>query len=710
MDVTEDVLSTDVTWTLGRAPNTCSITLANNFDKYIFTTYDLKVLFKGFYKIEEAIKKYEASAFLLEEGADDMERPSEEEIDQQLLENAQEIQGEVKRKVITSKIKVRTKNVAGIDISGKVSSLKPLSGDVFRYPLQAEDPIFHPNDPIRIFFRDIFNPKKWYHMFTGLVSDFDDSISENNENILTIVGEGPMRLLRYGRITTNPGIIDIQAIADAERDAVNRTFHTAGFTNLTLPEIIFVSIFGNDPKNASANTISIQREMPDGSYTSLGKLNGIGNFNYRRSVAFEYGPSVAAGVRDPLKQTVIPTVKINSLDEYQSTIDHEVIESDLTEMMVEDIINPDQIINNANLPRRADNGMIDTLSIIDFIGKNPQLYPVDGGRLIMLLPASLHPEINREVMLKDIIDNVALKTEFRSRLGVIYDTLERIDFCFYESPKGDLICEFPLYDFDPNDWSLEFKTPHISIHNNEIRKKSFNVRPDFTTSQGQFVSNTFTTNNVEVTKHAISNKFLERGPFGSRWVVKKKDTINFSRQFSDEKVRTQITAPWYPAQNYPSNVGDTSLIQAPAVITLKHLVPLYGLRLEQTNSKGIANTIEAAKYHANVTLNRMNADSRNIGINAIANWGLWLNRPLFFERRNCIATINSLTHRITWGMSGSAESRINVNHIRGWDGLVDENNEPVYTPLGGTPSQPLDYKLLFARKNNQRGNNTETPE
>jgi hypothetical protein len=41
------------------------------------------------------------------------------------------------------------------------------------------------------------------------------------------------------------------------------------------------------------------------------------------------------------------------------------------------------------------------------------------------------------------------------------------------------------------------------------------------------------------------------------------------------------------------------------------------------------------------------------------------------------------------------DTRININHIRGWDGLIDNNGNPVYTPIGGAPSQPLNYKLLF---------------
>ena len=45
-EVTEDDLDVEVQYNSGRAPNTCSITLANDLDKYIMTTQDLKVLYQ----------------------------------------------------------------------------------------------------------------------------------------------------------------------------------------------------------------------------------------------------------------------------------------------------------------------------------------------------------------------------------------------------------------------------------------------------------------------------------------------------------------------------------------------------------------------------------------------------------------------------------------------------------------------------------------
>ena len=124
-------------------------------------------------------------------------------------------------------------------------------------------------------------------------------------------------------------------------------------------------------------------------------------------------------------------------------------------------------------------------------------------------------------------------------------------------------------------------------------------------------------------------------------------------------------------------------------------ITAYWLRLETANPKGYIASPEAALAYAHLTLNKLNADARSLGINAVPNLGLWLNRPLFFKPRNCIGRVTGITHTIKWGAGGSMDTRVNVNHIRGWDGLFDDKGNPVYTPIGGAPSQPLNYKILF---------------
>lgn len=667
VDVTEDVLEVSVDWNKGRAPNRCSIVLANVDDKFVYTTVNLTTIFDEVtqlafqQKISELVNAGQEADEIGEIELD------EQDINEAILTNVRAISPEIKRTIISRKITVRNSNAVAPEVDGSATTLNPLRGDAFRYPFQAEDPIFHPNDPIRIFFRDPFNANRWYHMFAGFASDFDDNVDENNQKILTIGGEGPSKALRYARITFNPGIIDVNVLAQQKVDVAIRTFWQSGLANLTLPELLFFIVFGNDPEND--DKFSLRRDSPVGQSITQATIGGVGNFNFKRSAVLEFGPSSSGGVEDALQGLNI--LPVENLSTWQSLIDHEVKITDLEEMAVEEF---DGKSFFSNVIRFGD-GTPDPTSIITILGENPQLFPVDGGRLLLLIPASFHPSVNREVLLRDIIKNPAMQTEFSSRLRVIYDTIERIEFIFYESPKGDLICEFPLYDFDPDDWNLKEKIPHISVENQKI----------------------FTSVNES------------RGPFGGRFVIDKKNTYNFSKQINDEKVRTQVIGHFKLFQGYDVE-GSSRDIQAGAVITLEHLIPLYGLRLEQIDPKGFISTKEAAYAYSHLILNQMNADARNIGINAVPNFGLWLNRPILFVERNCIGTTTSVGHSIKWGMGGSVDTRVNINFIRGWDGLLDENGNPVYATIGGLPSRPLNYKVLFKLTNPTTGVNTETPQ
>lgn len=691
-DVTEDVLDVDVRYHVGRSPNTCTITLANELDKYICTTSDLTTLFGK--EARDAIDAYVSNTVSVASLSDDpyyafvqnyqSTMAAEEEA---LKIQASNLYPEIKRKIITSKITERIDNVEQPDITDKKGGKfkKQLTGPAFKYPFQAEDPIFHANDPIRVFFRHPFDPKRWYHMFCGFLSNFDDHVSENNQKILTITAEGPSKILRYARITTNPGIVDIKAVELSEFDATERSFYSSGFKGLTLPEVIFAIIFGNDPDNKWGGKFTVEQKDADGNKLPKQiRFQGVGNFNYKRSVAVEYGPKTAGNTTSSAITTV-PVTSVDNLSTYQSLIDHEVKITDLDELLVEDQVSDageatnNEVIQFKNSVPRTVSKDYDVEYIMDFIGRRTDLYPVDGGALVMLLPASLEAEINRDVLLKDILQSVAMVTEFKSRLGMMYDILERLEFVFYESPRGDLICEFPLYDFDPEDFGYT-DVPHVVAK--QIGK---------------------------LERMLVENEDIKRGPFGNSWNVIKNDTYNFSKGITDEKIRTQITSPWSIAQGYEATVPNTKGILKPAVITLRHLTPLYWLRLEQINPKGIIASKEAALTFAHITLNKINSDARNLGINTVPNITTWLNRPIFFEQRNCYGVLMSSSHSIKWGMGGSMDTRLNINYIRGWDGLLDADGKPVYTTIGGQASRPLDYKLLFNLKNKVKSSGAEPP-
>jgi len=677
VNVTEDVLSVEVSYNVGRAPNTCTITLANELDKYILTTPEFTTLFGDVSLVKQAIQKRIKE--YLDSGVDkndetDLGAAATSDIDDLILKKIKQLNNDIKKRVLASKFNIRTEVIEIPDIAGKLGgeNVRQYSARAYKYPFQAEDPIFHANDPIRIFMRDPYNPRKWYHQFSGYLSNFDDTVDENNQRILTVTGEGPFKLLRYARVTTNPAVLDRAAIIKS-KDLDFRAALSEGFSGLTLPELFFTIIFGNDPSEEGKFTLT--DTSPNASQVRTMNIDAVGKFRINGSVVVEFGPDR----NDPLILSNIPTANVTSLAEYQSLIDHEVKETDLDDMLTENAdgnIPADAESKKEALKGRAridpNTNNIIAEDVINIIGENTDIYPIDGGRLIMLVPRSFQADVNREVLLKDFLDTFALNTtQFKSRLGIMLDVVERIEFVFYESPKGDLICEFPLYDFDPDDFGSDATVPH----------KFMKGRNSLTLDQETKV---------------------QRGPFRNKYTTTKRNTYNFSKGITDEKVRTQVTSYYHPLQGH-KKPGTSREYAAPQEVTLEHLIPLYWYRLEQVPPKAYIATNEAAKLYAHLTLNKMNADARTLGINAAPNLGAWLNRPFYFEPRNCIGTLMSVSHSITWGMGGTMDTRLNLNYIRGWDGLLDDQGNAVYTTIGGFPGRPLNYKLLFRLKDDVDG-------
>jgi hypothetical protein len=684
VDVTEDVLQIDVKNHLGKSPNICTVTLANDLDKYIYTTQDMitlygpKVQAAAAAKVAALKEAQSASSWAWVRSLTNDQNNYNTLISDESFKQLEYIYPLVKRLVLMSKIDVLLPDIVQPDVAGENENARQLTGNAFRYPFQAEDPIFHANDPIRVFFRDPFNPSKWYHGFTGFLSDFDDAVDENNVRILTVTAEGPSKVLRYARITTNPGIVDVSAIVMEETDASERSFWTEGFYDITLPEYMFALVFGSDPSGEYGGKFSIKNVSADGHHNSSQiRLRGAGQFNYARSTVVEFGPSESC--RLDISDTPITTV--SSLAQYQSIIDHELKESDLYTMLVESITDKSEIDNYLkNAPRFSD-GAIDPNAIMNYLGTRTDLYPADGGALIMLIPKSFHPSTNRNVLMKELIQSPAMTTTFRNRLGMIYDTIERIEFVFYESPKGDLICEFPLYDFSPDDFGY-----------NEVPKSR--VAGESTSSD----------------RKIEDDPTIKSGPFANKWIITKRDTFNFSKSVTDEKVRTQLACAYGFVPGFRSATGTSDGILIPMTVTLKHLASLYGYRVEQADPKGHITSPKAALAYAHITLNKMNSDARSLGINALPNLGAWLNRPIYFLPRNCIGTLTGVTHTIKWGMSGGMDTRLNMNYIRGWDGLINsKTGEPVFTTIGGLPGRPLNYKLLFGLEDDVLEGNTTPP-
>lgn len=723
-EITEDVTSISVTHQDGFAPSTAEIVLVNagrtqanehdaiisstGQDRYIITEEDIFALFPDVdVDIQLAHLKTKADDFVqtfstlgaskqatqqalqpitntiretTAEAADHIDRIVRETI-------STKVRDPLKRRVLLDKFSVIQEiDQPSFDELGNITttnnrSLRHLRGEAFRYPFQVGDCIFHTNDPVRVFFRDPENPSVWYHMFAGWVSDWTESVDENNTKTVTLRCEDVSRILRYARITTNPGIFNIDAQRQAQ-DAVYRTFFSNGFANLSLTEFLYLVVFGSAPLGAEVRkqlSLGAGQDIPgpqtfqyervgrngNSATTVQASFDATGAFDFDRSViailAID-GQEPTQGFNENLNKRVMT---ITSLPEYLALADHRMYLSDIDNMILwerrdeaEDLksqitVGPD------GQPVISDN-RAETSDLITLLGTRPELFPVEG-RLIMLLPQSLGPNTNRNILLKDLC-TVATETTWTTRLALIYTLMERIEFSFYASPRGDLICEMPLYNFEPDD----FGTEEVTLE--RLRHVPANA--------------------------LIIDKEEKRGPYQKDYLIDKASTIGWERSFSDEHVRTGMLCWPSIFQGY-SQLGEALQLGSRLELTiLSTLVPQFGVRTEICDPKGLIVSPEGAKLYTEIQLAKWNADARSANVRALPRPSICFpNRPIEFTARSFVGTLRSVTHSIVW--NSGMETTYNVNYLRAWAGQRNSLGKPVYEALGGDASHPLNYKVLF---------------
>lgn len=648
LEVTEDVLSCTVNMQDGRSPNTCEFVLVSPLDRYIVTERDIHALYDTVNLPEIILPTAAKETFDHSAAQKEIGNLLDVELKARV---SRDIQDETKRRILRAKVVERTPNVTQPDINAVSSTtttpgkFAAMTGDALTYPFQVGDCIFHSNDAVRVFWRDPFKPDDWYFMFTGFITDWTDTVTADNERTVTLRCEDPSRILRYSRFSNNAGQFD--SATRQERDNVVNNQANDGFHDLNLEEFMHTILFGSAAAGTvkakqdsieAAGKFNLRRVSVNGSTTTPVVEKGAGSFNQSKSAVFRFSPG-----KDQNDAIVVANnEQIITLAAYQRHIGHKVTSSDLGDLILEG--KESEVPGIATGLLRDASGTILTSEIIRIIGDLPHLYPVDNGRLFILTPDVLAASADREILTKDVGGSIATYTTWTTRLKLIYDVCERIDFSFYASPKGDLICEMPLHDFSPQDFGGE----------------------------------------------------------GGAVTVPTKDTISWERTFTDERVRTVMIADWSPLDGYAETGGNQETVGSlPGVASIPHLFPQFGVRQERAERRAFIGSEAAATVYANVVLNQMNADARSAHVQMLPKLSLlWPNRPIEFTgdtpdgyaERPYIATTRTITHALVWNSDMSMS--VDVNRIRGWAGQVDENRVRLYEPLGGFGGEPLNYAIL----------------
>lgn len=701
-EITDDTVSINVTAHDGAAPGTCQITILNEFDKYIVNTRDMAALANvpgGKLNVPWVNRNKAASQDVTDEtfanghvftnsldAKASSLNPTDTDPTQSPTGRSRKIRILKAKNVITQDVDISDRQDPTGHPINETDLTNYYGSTIQRYPIADGSPVFHPMDSVRIAMRDPFNANRWYWHFSGFVSDMIDNSDENNVKTLTIVAEDVTKLFRYTRVALNPGVLDANKVIQTQDMAV-QTFYASFLRGFTLPEIFFTLFFG--PDKAGTEQIFEKSASKSGTSNISTRVRGIGHFALDASTYCLLGPppqnpsTQQEGVTKSLA-SVKPPQSIDSLVTWQSLIDHEVQPSDIWTMATEHDRSSGSVSARADsITKDADGKLLiagrheGEVGVIDYIGTHPNEYLIDGGKLMMLIPASLGAE-NSKIMMQDVTQSNFLNSEWSSVGQIMKDVVDRIQFIMYASPKGDVIVEPPLFDFDPDDFGLD------SISGDSFTSKLPSAQ------QG-------TTNAITVLGFGES-KFpgRDRGPYGASYIILNRDTYKWESAFVDEKVYTIGICPNQIIQNWES-IPNTSIIGDMAVVRLPDKIPLYGVRPAPITPRGFIATKEAAYLYANLTLNKLNADAHTTNIQHVPNIQLWLNRPIYVQGRNFLATTKQITHSLTWGAQGDMTTNSDLYATRTWAGQTssEDPTQPIYTTIGGNGSQPLNYAVLF---------------
>lgn len=741
-EVTDDVVSIKIQYHDGNETSMAQVSLTNEFDKYVITPREMAKLAGVEEKLEEQIYVYTAGL-----------RESNREqyynfLDKSLLDFAsQELESEldlifpgdmmrIKRKMMNRKfflgsfIKndrfgLRDKAAKGKNVQGLFPRLQ---GHAPNYQIYSGSTIFHTSDVIRIFLQDPYDPYVWYYGFSGYITNDSDVLTSDNNKTVNFTCEDVLRPFKYTRTTINPQIVNPEVLTLFTDTAVYSGVKEA-FNRLPIPLGIMIQVFGGEPLGIRNRDLGLEvknGENLQGRNTKF--YSGVGNFDFKNSRIFIFGEEPNRRKNSKFLSNIsdkIVRIKDDDLSLYQAYVDNRVRVEDLIVERQDDDESGfanikkkffNYIQNEQNQLNSSDSGVDNFLDIrtspiyktITFIGENLDIYPIDG-RVIMMLPGSLNPTTNSDVLFSDFSNWSVTNTSFSSKFQLMKLYATRLDFSLFSTPRGDILFEMPFYDFYPDDFGVDPTIPAGANRGIYTLPREMDDN-DWPKLKGPAPS--------EVLQRGNSNRNSVKGTGGQSdelpsyahafTLAENHQVSAYSRTFSDANIRTIFTTGYFIVQNF-EGVGESRQVLGRNVAAVaESLVPSFGARHEAINPEGYIASPEGAELFAELKLNKNNSSATNVSINIDAKFDLFLNRPIRIKHKEILSTLRSYTHEIDVDSTNLSTSFMEMNCTRVWaGGVVDDETvksvggeaRRIYEPIGTFASKPIDYSRLFYKRN-----------
>lgn len=300
-------------------------------------------------------------------------------------------------------------------------SSKAQSDVTLRYPMVPGSLIFNKYDPIRVFIQDPLRRTSdaWFQEFAGYIDTKPFSQNYvNGESIINVACQDIRMLMQNMRTQNNPAaqVGNENTLGfGASRQLHVKDRADAGFFNDFVGDTMKSHIVGGMTFDQSIKFLTIGFDKGASTKTKNKNQGAIGNFSIGETIDYD----VMNKDDDARKKSL---EKWNNIVLFGST------QKFLTE---------DEMLN---------------------IGSNCYSggsHSPDNQKIHFLYPAKNAPTSNL-VQFYTADTNTQAKIEWGTRLELIIQMCKNIDYQFYISGSGDMIVEFPMYDFMPDEFNVAY--------------------------------------------------------------------------------------------------------------------------------------------------------------------------------------------------------------------------------------------------------------
>jgi len=495
-----------------------------------------------------------------------------------------------------------------------------------RYPFAVGSLIFHKYDPIRVFVQNPFtkDPNEWYCAFAGYVDTKPFSQSYLD-----------------GQSTININAQDIRILMQSMRTQTNPASHYGN------QNILF---FGGTP---GAKTSS--KETPDigdagifndliNPYSPVSHV--LGGITFKQAISFLlFGiprPDSKAGGRvgqvcqlgDTAPLTYNPSddykKRRQTLEQWNNLINFGDGEKFLTEAKMESL---------GSQTYHGGKGSPDTAKV-------RYLFPSAGAPNSTLVESSLAD------------GGVEARVEFVSRLELLISMCKTIDYQMYVSGLGDIIFEFPMYDFMPSHFNATYNNLYTFY------------------------------------KHLTNDNIDDEGgsPISALEITSRGLTTETSQGNTGQSVDV---VPGHDAANEPRRTIFSNVLASRIGV---HVETYFVPGVTDQNRLAQLGLIEFNKRLANFSKADMNSTYRPF---------IGVNRPIFNVVKQRLAITESITN--TWRLREEVTSDFSLSFPR----KLEQNKDGTYSFrfITGGEAQPISYNTIFDKKTfvSGQGQNSNVP-